>query len=68
MIPDCYEAYVHEEKRSKAWDDYLEKLPICCICGNRIMEGEEIHDTRGKSVCASCMEELEENVGYVEAD
>jgi hypothetical protein len=30
------------------------------------MDGEDVHETRGKSVCVGCMEELAENVGYVE--
>lgn len=68
LTPDCWEADRQEDLRQMAWDVYLERLPTCCICGNKIMEGEDVHETRGKSVCASCMEELEENVGYVEAD
>ena len=68
MVPDCYEAYNQEEQRQAAWDEHLEKLPTCCICGHKIMDGEDVHETRGKSVCASCFEELAENVGYVEVD
>ena len=68
MIPDCYEAYAQEERRQRYLDEYTAKLPTCCICGLKIMEGEETHETRGKCVCASCMEELEENVNYVEVD
>jgi hypothetical protein len=68
MIPDCYEAYRQEEARQAAWDEHLEKLPTCCICGHKIMDGEDVHETRGKSVCAGCFEELAENVSYVEVD
>lgn len=68
VIPDCYEAYVQEERRQKEWDEYAEKLPVCVICGSMIMEGEDVHETRGKCVCASCMDELAENVGRVEVD
>ena len=57
-----------EERRQQKWDEHLERLPICCICKGRIMDGEEVHETRGKQVCASCMEELEENLSYVEVD
>jgi hypothetical protein len=67
-IPDCYEAFAQEEQRQAAWDEYLEKLPTCCICGHKIMDGEDVHEARGKSVCASCMEELAENVGCVEVE
>ena len=68
MMPDCYEAHLQEERRQMSWDEHLEKLPTCCICGHKIMEGEDVYETRGKSVCASCMEELTENVGCVEVD
>lgn len=68
QIPDCYEAYLQEEKRQMAWDEHLEKLPTCVICGHKIMDGEDVHETRGKCVCAGCMEELTENVGRVEVD
>ena len=68
MILDCYEAYYQEEQRQAAWDEYQEKLPTCCICGHKIMEGEDVHEARGKSVCAGCMEELAENVGCVEVE
>ena len=65
---DYSEPYVQEELQQREWDEHLEKLPTCCICGNKIMDGEDVHETRGKSVCASCFEELAENVGYVEVD
>lgn len=68
MMPDCYEAYVQEERRQQAWDEHLEKLPTCCICGHKIMDGEEVHESKGRCVCADCMDELAENVGYVEVD
>ena len=67
-IPDCYEAFAQEDRRQAAWDEYQEKLPTCCICGHKIMDGEDVHEARGKSVCASCMEELAENVGCVEVE
>lgn len=67
-IPDCYEADMQEEQRQKAWDEHLTKLPECAICGQKIMEGEDVYETQGKSVCAGCMEELTENMGYVEVD
>ena len=66
MIPNCYEAYAQEEQRQNAWDVYASKLPVCVICGERIREGEDVHEAHGKKVCAACMEELEENFGYVE--
>lgn len=68
MIPDCYEAYAQEERRQKRWDEYCENLPTCCICGQKIMEGEISHETRGKCVCDSCMEELIENAERVEVE
>lgn len=68
MNHDFLEPYIQEEQRQKAWDEHLEKLPTCCICGHKIMDGEDVHETRGKSVCAGCMEELTENVSYVEVD
>ena len=67
-MSDCYEAYRQEERRQAAWDIHLEKLPTCVICGQKIMDGEDVHEARGKCVCASCMEELNENIGYVEVD
>lgn len=67
-MPDCYEAYRQEEQRQAAWDVYNAKLPECCICGCKIMDGEDVHETRGRCVCASCMDELIENRGYVEVD
>ena len=68
MMVDYSEAYVQEDMRQAAWDEHLEKLPTCVICGHKIMDGEDVHETRGKCVCASCFEELAENVGYVEVD
>lgn len=68
MIPDCWEADRQEMQWQRAWDEHLEKLPNCAICGHKIMEGEDVHETRGKSVCAGCMEELTENVGHVEIE
>ena len=70
VIPDCYEAYRQEEQRQKAWDEYFEKLPECCICGHKIIEGNEVHVSHGKAVCSGCMEELteQETVFRMEVD
>ena len=68
MLIDYSEPYVQEELRQREWDEHLENLPTCCICDHKIMDGEDVHETRGKSVCAGCFEELAENVGYVEVD
>ena len=68
MIPDFYEPHRQEEMRQARWDAYLAKLPTCTICGYKIMEGEDVHESRGKHVCAGCLEELIENTGYVEVD
>jgi formylmethanofuran dehydrogenase subunit E len=68
MIPDYWEADLQEIQQQRAWDEHLEKLPTCAICGHKIMDCEDVHEARGKSVCTSCMEELTENVGRVEVD
>ena len=65
-IPDCWEADYQDMQRQREWDEHLEMLPTCAICGHKIMDGEDVYETRGKSVCASCMEELTENLSYVE--
>ena len=67
-IPDCYEAYYQEDRRQEAWDHYLAKLPVCVICGEHIHEGQTVHESGGKFVCSSCMDELTENVGFVEVN
>lgn len=66
MVPDCYEAFLQEERRQMEGDEHLEKLPTCCICGQKIPEGNEAHQTRGKCVCGYCFDELEEDVFFVE--
>lgn len=68
MMYDFSEPYIQEERRQQIWDMHFEKLPTCCICGHKIMDGEDVHEARGRCVCADCMEELAENVGYVEVD
>lgn len=68
MIPDCYEGYYQEEQRQASWDRHFGKLPTCCVCGRKIMDGDRVFEASGKSVCVSCMEELYENEGYVEVD
>lgn len=67
-MPDCYEAYRQEDRQQREMDLYMEKLPACCICGDKIPEGEKAHKTRGKLVCAYCMDELEEDYFFVEVD
>lgn len=61
MIPDCYEAYRQEEARQRAWDEYLARLPKCCICGRTIHNHEPIFEAGGKCVCFECFDELSEN-------
>lgn len=70
MIPDCYEGYQQEEQRQKAWDEYVKKLPTCCICGHKIMDGDVVHVSHSKAVCCNCMEELTEQdaVFHMEGD
>lgn len=67
-IPDCYEGYRQEEERQRAWDEYMEKLPICCICGKRVRENEPYHTSINKSVCFSCFDELLENETLCEVE
>ena len=66
MVPDCYEAFLQEERRQAGYDKRSAKWPRCVICGKKIHEGEEAHQTRGKCVCGYCFDELEEDVFYVE--
>lgn len=66
QIPDCYEAYRQEEERQAEWDNYMAKLPVCVICGERIQNGQDVYQSGGKSVCAYCFDDLNENVGIVE--
>ncbi|MBQ8797198.1 MAG: hypothetical protein IJZ56_03270 [Oscillospiraceae bacterium] len=68
QIPDCWEADRQEARRQGAWDKHLAKLPVCVICGHKIMDGEDVYEARAKSVCAGCMEELTENMGCVEVE
>lgn len=49
-------------------DLYMDRLPACCICGDKIPEGEKAHQTRGKCVCGYCFDELEEDVFFVEVE
>lgn len=67
-IPDCYEAFYQEDKRQKAWDEYLARLPVCVICGEHVPEGQPVHESGGKFVCGCCMDDLNENIGIVEVD
>lgn len=68
QIPDCYEAFYQEDRRQKAWDRHLAKLPTCSICGKKIHNGEEVYSSKSKSVCAYCLDDLTENVGIVEVE
>jgi hypothetical protein len=67
-IPDCYEAYRQEEMRQRAMDIYMDMLPTCCICEEKIREDETYHEAFGVCVCNMCFDELERNVEYVEID
>lgn len=66
QIPDCYESFRQEDARQEAWDSYLAKLPVCAICGKKIHNGQEVHESGGKSVCSCCLDDLTENAGIVE--
>lgn len=68
QIPDCYEAFYQEDRRQEAWDAYMARLPVCVICGERVPEGQTVHESGGKFVCGYCMDELAENYGLVEVN
>lgn len=67
-IPDCYEAFYQEDRRQKAWDAYMARLPVCVICGERLYNGDEYHESGGKVVCGFCMDDLNEKLGIVEVN
>lgn len=67
-IPDCYDPVRQEEQRQKNWDDFVEDLPVCTLCGHSVYPGQRYNETRDSIVCSSCMEELIDNPCWVEVD
>lgn len=65
--PVCYDPVIQEERRQKAWDDFVDDLPVCKLCGHSVYPGDRYHETYASVVCSSCMDELRENECILEA-
>ena len=65
-IPNCYDSITQEEQRQAEWDEYVEKLPACTLCRRNLFPGQKFHTAGHLIVCASCVEELNENIETVE--
>lgn len=66
QIPDCYDPSIQDERRQADWDKYIEKLPVCTICGRLVHYGEKYHVAHSENVCRECLEELTENTKSVD--
>ena len=50
-IPDNYDAYEGHQAEQDAW---LEKRPVCSICGEHIQD-EECYLVNDEHICIDCM-------------
>lgn len=57
---DCDPIYQAEQREAR-WDFTLQKLPRCCICGEKISLGERYFLSFGSYVCQSCFDNLGEH-------
>lgn len=67
-IPDCYDPVAQAEQREAEWDSFMEKLPICTLCGTRIRPGDKVHAAHSQVVCASCVEILNDDYEILEEE
>ena len=66
IIPDCYDPVYQAEQREAEWDTFAKKLPVCTVCRQKLSPGTKFHTASCVVVCASCLEELNENLEIVE--
>ena len=65
-IPPCYDPVYQEERRQADFDEFVDSLPHCIICGSAIFPGDKYHEAYRKPVCDDCFDELAENFDFVE--
>lgn len=60
-IPDNYDAFVENEaKVGKAYDEYIESLPVCSECGETIHD-DVCYKIFGELFCTECIEDMAVN-------
>lgn len=62
MIPDCYDPVRQEETRQAAWDRFVEDLPRCGCCGEKIGPLEYYFEEANLILCVKCMNRIADNV------
>lgn len=65
-IPTCYDPVYQAERLAMEQDKLMENTVCCNICRRTLYPGDKIHVAYNSVVCASCMEELTENVEVVD--
>ena len=65
-IPSCYDPVYQAERLAMEQDKLMENTVQCTICRRTLYPGDKCHVAYNSVVCASCMEELAENVEVVD--
>ena len=65
-IPNCYDPVHQAEQRETEWDRFVEKLPACTLCRERIFPGSKVHTAHFMVVCSSCVEILNDDYEILE--
>lgn len=60
------EPYEQAEQREAEWDNFVEDLPVCKLCGHSVYPGNHYHETRNGVVCSGCKIELDDNERILE--
>lgn len=65
-IPNFYDPVHQAEQREAEWDRFVEKLPVCTFCRERIFPGRKVHTACCMVVCSSCVEILNDDYEILE--
>jgi len=65
-MPNCYDPVHQAEQREAEWDRYVEKLPVCTLCRERIFPGNKVHTAHFMAVCSYCVEILNDDYEILE--
>lgn len=65
-IPNCYDPAHQAEQQEAEWDRFVEQLPVCTLCRERIFPGSRVHTAHFMAVCSSCVEILNDDYEILE--
>ena len=65
-IPYCYDPAYLAERLALEQDKMHESIPCCTLCQRNLYPGMKYHTAYDQVFCPKCVEELNENIEFVE--